>query len=288
MDHYFPDIKRKDYIKFFERVVVQSASLVSQWMACGFTHGVLNTDNMSLLSITIDYGPFGFLDSFNASFVPNHSDDEGRYSFGNQPKIFKWNLERLADALDPLFTDSERVVAADIVARFDKIYKERFLANLRRKLGFTEPQKEDAKVIQLLLDIMQDQRADFTQTFRQLGQIDLNNIEISESSHWALHPLTIHSKFTEFIESYRNIIKEAGISEEQRHTLMENTNPQYVLRNWMAEAAIRQAEQDDFYLTNLLLKILRNPYKKDDEADSMGFSSPPPNWACSLRVSCSS
>lgn len=242
---------------------------------------------MSLLSITIDYGPFGFLDSYNPSFVPNHSDDEGRYSYLNQPKIFKWNLACLADALQPLLSAEEQKQTADIINRFDEIYLEQFMSIFRRKLGLSRPAKDEVGLIQLLLDIMQQGRADFTQTFRQLGDIHLDNIELSEE-HWALHSVSNHRRFSEFIGVYQASLKETQTSEEERHRIMNNVNPQYVLRNWMAESAIRQAEKGDFHLTNLLLKVLRKPYEKDDEAEALGFSKPPPDWACSLRVSCSS
>lgn len=282
-----PSLEQKNYVKFYETVVQQSAKLVADWMACGFTHGVLNTDNMSLLSITIDYGPFGFLDSYNPLFVPNHSDDEGRYSYVNQPKIFKWNLACLARAIQPILTVDEQKQIAEVITQFDQMYQDQYTANFRRKLGLLKPNKDEAKLLQLLLDAMQQRRADFTQTFRQLGQIDLNNIVLDEG-HWALNSISTHPNFGEFIELYQRIVNETEVSEEERRTIMNSANPQYVLRNWMAEAAIRQAEKDDFHLTNLLLQILRNPYVKDAEAETLGFSKPPPDWACSLRVSCSS
>lgn len=268
-------------------VAEQSIALVAQWMACGFTHGVLNTDNMSLLSITIDYGPFGFLDSYNPLFVPNHSDDEGRYAYINQPKIFKWNLACLARALAPILTVEEQKEVAETIIQFDAIYKDRFMANFRRKLGLPKANQDESKLVQLLLDAMQQRRADFTQTFRQLGQIDLNQIELDDQ-HWALHSISTHPYFTEFIDLYKRIVQETGVSEQQRRAIMNSVNPQYVLRNWMAELAIRQAEAGDFRLTNLLLQVLRKPFEKDEEAETLGFSNPPPDWACSLRVSCSS
>ncbi|XP_046463291.1 protein adenylyltransferase SelO, mitochondrial-like isoform X1 [Daphnia pulex] len=287
IEHYMPTIPQGNYLKFLTTVLEQSAALVSLWMAHGFTHGVLNTDNMSLLSITIDYGPFGFLDSYNPSFVPNHSDDEGRYSYLNQPKIFKWNMARLADALQPLLSAEEQKEAAATIGRFDEIYQQQFISIFRRKLGLSKAAKDEVKLVQLLLDMMQQRRADFTQTFRQLGAIHLDNIELGEE-HWALHSITTHPSFSEFISLYQRIVQETGISDEERCRVMNGVNPRYVLRNWMAEAAIRQAEKDDFHLTHLLSKVLSKPYDKDDEAESLGFSNPPPDWACSLRVSCSS
>ena len=287
IEHHMPNIERGNYVQFYKKVVEQSATLVALWMLHGFTHGVLNTDNMSLLSITIDYGPFGFLDSYNPSFIPNHSDDEGRYSYANQPKIFKWNLACLARALQPILSLEEQKEAASTISLFDDIYQQQFAAHFRRKLGLTQQSQHESRLFQLLLDMMQLRRADFTETFRQLGQINLNSIELGEE-HWALNSVSMHPTFGEFIDLYKEIAKETGVSEEERRTLMNSVNPRYVLRNWMAEAAIRQAEKDDFHLTTLLLEILTKPYEKNDEAEALGFTKPPPDWACSLRVSCSS
>lgn len=288
IDHHMPQVEKGDYVKFFQVVVEQSASLVARWMACGFTHGVLNTDNMSLLSVTIDYGPFGFLDSYDPAFIPNHSDDEGRYSYNNQPKIFKWNMARLADALQPLIqTNEHEQLLSEKTDEFDRIYKKEFLTIFRRKLGLIKPAADDVQLIQKLLDLMHLRRADFTQTFRQLGQIDIFNLKLDDK-HWALKGLSNHQNFGEFIDMYKRAANEIGITDEQRRAVMNETNPQYVLRNWMAESAIRKAMADDFHLANVLLRVLRNPFSEDEEAEGLGFSNPPPSWSCTLRVSCSS
>ena len=286
IENSYPNIQKEDYVEFYRTVVDQSAFLVAKWMAVGFAHGVLNTDNMSLLSITIDYGPFGFLDTFDPHFIPNHSDDEGRYSYNNQPAIFKWNLNRLADALNPLVSEEEASMMEDILEEFKPSYQRYYLEEFRRKLGFQKPVEGDEKLIQQLLDMMESRRTDFSQTFRQLSQIDLNETDFS--SHWALDSLSKHRNFDEFMMKYRQLLGESKTSDDQRRAVMNATNPQYVLRNWMAEAAIRQAETDDFHLTNVLLRILRNPFQTDPEAESYGFSKPPPSWSKSLCVSCSS
>ena len=254
-------------------------------MAVGFAHGVLNTDNMSLLSITIDYGPFGFLDAYDPTFTPNHSDDEGRYSYAHQPSIFKWNLARLADALEPIVSTEDAQSMVVFLENFDIMYKNEFSKEMRLKLGVPQHPDED-RLVRMLVFMMESQRADMTQTFRQLGEIDLDTVELAEC--WALQSLSQHAKFQEFISLYKKIRDESNVSESERKATMARSNPRYVLRNWMAEAAIRQAETDDFQLTRTLLRILRNPYEMDQEAEQLGFSKPPPCWSKSLRVSCSS
>lgn len=286
IDNFYPELGPSNYTGFFKTVVDLSASLVAKWMAVGFTHGVLNTDNMSLLSITIDYGPFGYLDAYDSSYIPNHSDDYGRYSYANQPKIFKWNMARLAAALEPLLAAEETATMTETIRNYDHLYRGYFLDHFRKKLGLTAPSENEEKLIQLLLHVMEEKRADFTQTFRQLSLVSLEQGDFSQ--YWALDPMSKDQRFLEFLELYRKILGDLDVSEEERQSTMKAVNPQYVLRNWMAEAAIRQAELEDFQLTNLLLKVLKNPYQVNDEAEQLGFSILPPTWSCSLRVSCSS
>jgi uncharacterized protein YdiU (UPF0061 family) len=279
----YAQIANGDYATFFSTVVNESASLVAHWMAVGFAHGVLNTDNMSLLSVTIDYGPFGFLDAYEPTFIPNHSDDEGRYSYENQPKIFKWNLSRLAAALDPILNEEQKLQMPGIMGRFDAIYQKNFQQLFCRKLGL-RPVDGVARLIQLLLDMMEQKRADFTQTFRQLGQIDLS--ETDYSNYWSLKLISDHRNFSEFLTLYRQLL---SVTESERRATMNATNPQYVLRDWMAEFAIRKAQLDgDYEPIQHLLHILQTPFQIDPKAEVLGYSKPPPSWACSLRVSCSS
>ena len=248
---------------------------------------MLNTDNMSLLSITIDYGPFGFLDEYEPHFIPNHSDDEGRYSYQNQPAVALWNLSRLADALGPLVNDEGAAAIRQVLQDYADAYKSRYLSEFTRKLGLTEVLDGDDALIKLLLDMMEVRRGDFTQTFRQLGQIDVFQTKDFEP-FWALNLLSGHRNFSRFFDMYRERLTRSQVDDVQRRSAMNAVNPQYVLRNWMAEAAIRQAESDDFDLTRVLLRVLRNPYQVDAEAEKIGFSKPPPSWSKSLRVSCSS
>ena len=291
--HCYPQLpppSSSTYVELFRRIVDESTALVANWTAVGFAHGVLNTDNMSLLSVTIDYGPFGFLDAYDPSFVPNHSDDEGRYSFANQAPVFKWNLASLARALSPLLDAEDRPKLAAILDGFDAAYQEQLVGHFGRKLGLTTNSADLARLVQMLLDTMEATRADFTQTFRQLSRIDLTAAPIPDDL-WAVKALAVHPTFAEFLSLYRQLAAEAGLSETDRRTTMDKTNPQYVLRNWMAEWAIRAAEKEnggDWIPTRTLLRILRRPYEVDPEAEALGFSGPPPAWSCSLRVSCSS
>ena len=239
MEHFYPQ-SNQNYVEFFRSVVDSSALLVAKWMAVGFAHGVLNTDNMSLLSITIDFGPFGFLDSYEPNFIPNHSDDEGRYSYSNQPAVFKWNMARLADALSPLTSEQDQQAIKAILDDFHLIYERHFVAAFRRKLGLKsnaqapksgdQEQKQILLLLEMLFEMMTNQRADFTQTFRQLASIDLK--ETSDfSAHWALNSLSKHRNFDAFLDLYRELIRDANVSEEERQSTMNSCNPQYVLFN---------------------------------------------------------
>ena len=190
-------------------------------------------------------------------------------------------------ALEPILNDEQKPQVAEILARFDAVYQEHFLSVFRRKFGLPKPIDKESRLIQLFLDILEQKRADFTQSFRQLGQVDLSSEDYSQ--FWALESIKSHPNFTEFTTLYSRLLAESGQVESQRRALMNTTNPQYILRNWMAEYAIRKAQLDnDHEPTQHVLQILRKPFEIDDKAEALGYSKPPPSWACSLRVSCSS
>lgn len=154
-------------LAMFSEVCDRTATLIAQWDAVGFAHGVLNTDNMSILGLTIDYGPFGFVEAYSPHFTPNHSDDEGRYDLGNQANIGRWNLERLARALRPLLPPDRQPELEMVLASYSRTYEEQRLNLFRRKLGLAGTEPEDGELVELLLESMELTEADFTQTFRQ-------------------------------------------------------------------------------------------------------------------------
>ncbi|XP_059828031.1 protein adenylyltransferase SelO-like isoform X1 [Hypanus sabinus] len=279
------------YLEFFSQVVTDTAHLITHWMSVGFAHGVCNTDNFSILSITIDYGPFGFMDDYDPNFVPNTSDDEGRYKIGNQANIGRYNLDKLRKALNPLLDPMQQQLAEQILKGYPDRYQTKFVEIFKAKLGLPGFDYNDNYLIASLLKLMEDTRADFTMTFRQLSEITKKHLEVNNISqeYWALQDLAKHEKFLDWINLYLLRLKRNTVdSDEARRIRMQTVNPRYILRNWMAESAIKKSERNDFSEVHQLQKILRHPFTKQTEAERAGYSSRPPPWAKDVRVSCSS
>ncbi|XP_056594019.1 protein adenylyltransferase SelO-like [Triplophysa dalaica] len=279
------------YVAFFFRAVNETAHLISQWMSVGFAHGVCNTDNFSLLSVTIDYGPFGFMESYDPNFVPNTSDDEDRYSIGSQANVGLFNLQKLLEALQPLLTADQLSQSQQILKEYPQIYQRRFHELFKAKLGLLGHEEEDSYLIAFFLKLMEDSRADFTMTVRQLSEVSPSQLENGSvpQSMWALSVLSSQEYFANWVELYsKRLSRQHGDSDEARQHRMQRVNPRYVLRNWMAESAIRKAEKNDFSEVALLQQILMKPFVEQEEAERAGYSSKTPLWAQHLRVSCSS
>ncbi|XP_077100289.1 protein nucleotidyltransferase YdiU-like isoform X2 [Siphateles boraxobius] len=280
------------YINFnLGGVVNETAHLIAHWMSVGFAHGVCNTDNFSLLSITFDYGPFGFMESYDPNFVPNTSDDEGRYSIGAQANVGLFNLKKLLEALKPLLTSDQLSQSQQILREYPQIYHQRFHELFKAKLGFLGNEEKDSYVIAFLLKIMEDTGADFTMTFRQLSEVTLSRLQKGSiaPSLWALSDLSSHKHFRDWVQLYsQRLSRVISDSDAARRHRMQGVNPRYVLRNWMAESAIRKAEKNDFSEVALLQKTLMEPFMEQEEAERAGYASKPPSWAQQLRVSCSS
>ena len=169
-------------------MVEKTAQLVAHWTAVGFAHGVLNTDNMSIASVTIDYGPFGFLDEYKPGFTPNHSDDDGRYDFQSQAGIGRWNLAKLAIALRPLLSaGNQNNLETLLIKGYWPVYNAKLLELWRAKLGLVTEEEGDGALVELLLATMEVVEADFTQTFRDLAEVSLEDLEDQKipSSAWA-------------------------------------------------------------------------------------------------------
>ncbi|XP_062898468.1 protein adenylyltransferase SelO-like [Mobula hypostoma] len=279
------------YLEFFSQVVTDTSYLIAHWMSVGFAHGVCNTDNFSILSITIDYGPFGFMDDYDPNFVPNTSDDEGRYKIGNQANVGRYNLDKLRKALNPLLDPTQQQLAEQILKGYPDRYQTKFVELFKAKLGLSGFDYNDNYLIAFLLKLMEDTRADFTMTFCQLSEITKKHLEVNNISqeYWALQDLAKHEKFLDWINLYLLRLKRNAVdSDEARRIRMQVVNPRYILRNWMAESAIKKSERNDFSEVHLLQKILRHPFTKQTEAEGAGYSSHPPPWAKHIRVSCSS
>ncbi|XP_033097655.1 protein adenylyltransferase SelO-like [Anneissia japonica] len=281
------------YLMFYSNVVTMTAELIAQWQSVGFAHGVMNTDNFSILSLTIDYGPFGFLDEYNPKFVPNYSDDEGRYSFENQPSVGLYNLQKLEKVLKVLVPEDHHIQLTKITSFYMDIYKSKFMAIHRRKLGLlNEHNHEDNELIEVFLKMMEDTRADFAMTFRQLSSLTFKEMSSAAipDGLWALKQLQQHRDFDRWMKLYADRIKlnGEGDGDQERQKRMNKINPRYILRNWIAQSAIEKAERNDFDEVKLLSEVLRNPFEEQDIAESKGWASKPPSWAKKLKVSCSS
>ncbi|XP_059585079.1 protein adenylyltransferase SelO isoform X2 [Alligator mississippiensis] len=294
IQEHFPSISMNDsnrYLDFFSRVVSETANLIALWMSVGFAHGVCNTDNFSLLSITIDYGPFGFMESYDPDFVPNTSDDERRYKIGNQANVGLFNLDKLLQALKPLLDSRQKQLAFQIVEGYSSHYYLRFTELFKAKLGFLGEGEDDHYLIAFLLRLMEDTKADFTMTFRQLSEItqdQLKELHIPKE-YWALQDLAKHKFFSDWVTMYLlRLRRNKGDSDSRRRKRMTSINPRYVLRNWMAESAIRKAEMNDFSGVHLLQQVLQHPFQRQSVAEKAGYALHPPTWAKDLKVSCSS
>ncbi|CAI5788900.1 Selenoprotein O [Podarcis lilfordi] len=294
IDEHFPSIDMNDsnrYLAFFSRVVSETAGLIALWMSVGFAHGVCNTDNFSLLAITIDYGPFGFMDSYDPDFVPNTSDDERRYKIGNQANVGLFNLNKLLQALNPLLAPRQKQLASQILGEYPEQYYKRFTELFKAKLGLLGDNEDDKYLIAFLLKLMEDTKADFTMTFRELSEISedqLKSISIPKE-FWALQDVAKHKLFSSWVVLYLLRLKRnPGDSDSKRSKRMTSINPRYVLRNWMAESAAQKAERNDFSEVHLLQQVLQHPFQRQAMAERAGYAQRPPAWAKYIKVSCSS
>ncbi|HLZ33922.1 MAG TPA: YdiU family protein, partial [Nitrospira sp.] len=256
IEQYFPHLAlhADRYPRFFAEVVERTAKLIAQWQAVGWAHGVMNTDNMSILGITLDYGPFGFMDDYDAGFICNHSDHNGRYAFNQQPYIGLWNLSCLAQALLPLVEKEALKAALD---RYTSLFEDQYRSLMRAKLGLREERAEDDELVRDLLGLLQESRADYTIVFRELGTFrsdpGVSNDRLRE------HFLN-RERFDEWAARYRDRLRSEQSRDEDRRRCMNQVNPKYVLRNYLAHTAIEKAQQKDFSEIGRLLTLLQDPY----------------------------
>ena len=291
---HFPDISIDDdgrYFEFYSQVVNLTALMIAQWQSVGFAHGVCNTDNFSLLGITIVYGPFGFMEEYDPGMVPNTSDDEAMLSYERQPAVGEFNLDKLRQALLPLIPDPHQPYLSTILAGYMDLYKYHHNEILKRKLGFSGKYSLNEQLLDDLLRIMSDVRSDFTMTFRQLGDWTLQDIQLCTVPRdmWALHEASSHNAFRQWCELYNKELDLASVVEDvERRQTIHSVSPRYILRNWMAQEAITAAEVGDDRGIRKLQRVLKDPYTRQEEAEAAGFANPPPEWAKRIRVSCSS
>ncbi|MHA6198473.1 protein adenylyltransferase SelO [Pseudomonas wadenswilerensis] len=280
LDLHYPDCRAADepYLAMFRTIVERNAELIGKWQAYGFCHGVMNTDNMSILGITFDFGPYAFLDDFDAGFICNHSDDQGRYSYSNQVPIAHWNLSALAQALTP-FISVEALQEA--LGLFLPLYEAHYLDLMRRRLGLTTAEDGDKELIQRLLSLMQPGAVDYSLFFRKLGDqaveaalkvVREDFIDLAGFDRWSQDYLA-------------RVNREPGNAEGRRER-MHAVNPLYVLRNYLAQRAIEAAQGGDFSEVRRLHDVLRRPF--EEQAGMEGYAERPPEWGKHLEISCSS
>lgn len=268
------------YLELLREVVKRTAKLIAQWQTVGFSHGVMNTDNMSILGLTIDYGPFGFLDEYDESFICNHSDYGGRYAYNQQPTVGLWNLYKLAQTLVPLIEPEQ---AEAVLDEYQDIFTETLFQILRGKAGLTAEQPDDEELLTNLLGLLQTNRVDFTQFFRRLANFKQN----AEDKNKTLQGMFLDPKgFDVWAEKYQRRLQEESSDDNKRQTRMLKINPKFILRNHIAQAAIEKAEQGDYEEVNTLLKVLQRPF--DEQTEMERFSEPPAEGAAKIVVSCSS
>lgn len=293
IENHFPEVTSSGedkYVKWYSEVAHKNLDMVATWQGLGFVHGVLNTDNVSLLGLTIDYGPYGFIDHFYEHYVPNTSDDMGRYAYNKQPEILVWNLGKLAEAMEPILSDAQKQEIKDIHATLDDYVKTKVLKTYLLKLGLKQIQDGDHKLVEDLFTVMQSKMADFTATFRQLAEVEPEQLldkSVLETK-WSLNKLSDEPTWEKWVQAYQERLKKEDVSEEERRERMVRVNPVYVPRNWILEEAIKDAENNDFEKVRFLLKLFQNPFEINEEAEKRGYSSQPPSWSYGLKLSCSS
>ncbi|MBI5430072.1 MAG: YdiU family protein [Nitrosomonadales bacterium] len=280
---HFPDLADAGdkYLRLLDEVTLRTARLMAQWQAVGFSHGVMNTDNMSILGLTFDYGPFGFMEAYDPGYICNHSDPRGRYAFDQQPQVGLWNLSRLAQALSPLIP---RESAETVLDGYAPAFYEHYTRLMGAKLGLASVTREDIPLISELLEMMQASRLDYTNLFRSLGQFN----SAAEADNSQLRDQFIdRATFDGWAAAYRIRLQQESGTDSERKARMDRINPKYILRNYLAQIAIEKAEKDrDYSEVDRLLNLLAKPF--DEQPGMESYAAPPPEWAQHISVSCSS
>ncbi len=267
----------------FNHIVDRTALMIAQWQTVGFAHGVMNTDNMSILGQTFDYGPYGFLDDYQPGFICNHSDYQGRYAFDQQPRIALWNLSALAHALSPL-VDREDLEQA--LAQYENQLNRYFSDHMRPKLGLFARLPEDGDIFDQMFALLAANRVDYTRFFRQLSSLDTHGeqsvidlfVDRDKAQQW----------LTRYLQRCQQELDDQGkvVDVHSRCEQMRKVNPKYILRNYLAQVAIDKAEEGDYSEVEILAQLLKNPF--DENPKFNHYANLPPEWGKSLEISCSS
>ena len=279
IDRFYPACRdaSQPYAALLQAVSERTAHLMAAWQAVGFCHGVMNTDNMSILGLTIDYGPFQFLDAFDPGHICNHSDTEGRYAYNKQPNMAYWNLFCLGQALLPLIDDQSQALAS--LESYKTVFPEALQARMRAKLGLPDVQADDTTLVESTFKLLTSNKVDYTIFWRRLCTFT------PQSGHEPVRDLFFdRESFNAWALQYSERV--THVNKGLRADLMLKNNPKFVLRNHLGEEAIRAAKLKDFSKVNTLLNLLQSPFEEHPGHDSeAGF---PPDWASGIEISCSS
>ena len=279
IDHFYPACRdtKQPYAALLQAVSERTAQMAAAWQAVGFCHGVMNTDNMSILGLTIDYGPFQFLDAFDPGHICNHSDGQGRYAYNKQPNIAYWNLFCLGQALLPLIIEQDEALAA--LESYKTVFPAALEARMRAKLGLADEHPEDRALIEHTFKLLAANRVDYPIFWRRICGFT------AQSGHEPVRDLFFdRESFNAWALQYSERI--TPVDSAQRADLMVKSNPKFVLRNHLGEEAIRAAKLKDFSQVDTLLSLLQAPF--DEHPGHEGYAQFPPDWATSIEISCSS
>ncbi len=292
---------KTSYVAWFDEICVRSAEMIVHWQRVGFVHGVMNTDNMSILGLTIDYGPYGWLEDYDPDWTPNTTDAAGRrYRFGQQPQIAQWNLLQLAEAIYPLINEVQPLEAA--LQHYSDYYREKSAHMFANKLGFQQSSQQIQQLHAALEKVLREVETDMTLFYRALAKLNVMQSRelISEELDQLFSPAwyqdtsdnnSYRAHLLDWIELYQSLLQASGVTESQRMDLMNRVNPRFVLRNYLAQLAIDGIQQEgDCTVLNHLISAMKSPYEELSEFDQ--YCQKRPEWArhragCSM-LSCSS
>jgi uncharacterized protein YdiU (UPF0061 family) len=274
------------YADWLGEVVARTARLLAAWQAVGFCHGVMNTDNFSVLGLTLDYGPFGFIDAFDSHHICNHTDEGGRYAYDQQPVIGHWNCSRLLQATLPLLAQKPEAaveIATEILDRYPALYTDAMTRAWRQKLGLRDARDDDRELINRYLSILETGHSDFTRSFRNLARFRTADDALATELRDEIADL---ERFDKWLADYRQRLRSEQSDDAERSLRMNVVNPKYVLRNHLAQAAITAAEHGDAGEIERLFTLLQRPF--DEQPEHAAYAAEPPTELRHIEVSCSS
>jgi serine/tyrosine/threonine adenylyltransferase len=285
IDRHYPDCRTatqlggNPYANLLAQVTERTAELIALWQSVGFCHGVMNTDNMSIVGLTIDYGPFQFLDHYDPNHICNHSDNQGRYAFKQQPQVAYWNLFCLGQALMPLIEDSNLAISA--LESYKALYAGAYAKRMAAKLGLPESSETQVALTERLLQLLATDSVDYSIFWRRLSHW----AQTRSSDDHSIRDLFINREAADtWLLSYSELL--AQYSRGPEVDLMLKINPKYVLRNHLGELAIAAAKTKDFSIVDDLLQVLLSPC--DEHPERTEWADFAPDWAHQISISCSS